>query len=360
LTLFANQPTLPVEAIPASVSAGQYGPEREKGMSDNSLNPAVAAARASRELQEFEAKIVEAAVTASEEDKVAAQAIADSGEITSVETINPIVAAILFVELNKYNRDFSLAKAHAYARQMRLGYWRLVHQGLAFYPNKKLADGQHRLAAIFLSGMTLQFTVFRNFEEDAMQAIDTGKRRTAGDAFGITGLVARDHAKIAGAMVDRVMKYEALRSEAKRINPSIYEQEAWAKEHKAMLLASLALMDRIVKGDPVLTKPEVGTMALAMVLGGYELGQTEGYLTDVLESIGRYADSPAVDLHRQLLKAKNAASAKGKLTNEEKMALTFKGAALYVQGLTTGGLRWKPGKEPLPAPVPPIVLAAAD
>lgn len=312
-----------------------------------------------REMQEFEAKTLSLASNATPEEQATARQIVDKSDICTVESLTPVVAAILFLELNKHNRDFSLSKAHAYAHQMRLGYWRLIHQGLAFYPDRKLADGQHRIAAVVLSGSTQRFTVFRNFERDALEAIDTAKRRTAGEAFGITGLISKDDSKIAGSIVETVMKYEAMRLEAKSIQPSIYEQKDWAMKYLSQLKTALALINRVVKGDPVLTKPEVGSIALAMILGGYAEDVAETYLNDVLQSVGRYPDSPAVDLHRQFLKSKERSAAKGKLNKDEKLALAFKGAALYADRLATGGLRWKKGKEPLPAPVPPTPVAKA-
>ena len=269
-----------------------------------------------------------------------------------------MISAILFVDFNKHNRDFSLSKAQSYAQQMQLGYWRLVHQGIAFYPSKKLADGQHRIAAVFLSGTTQAFTVFRNFSEDAMEAIDTGKRRTAGDAFGITGLVPRQYSKVAGAIVDTVMKYESLRLHAKSISPSIYEQKDWAKAHLNELMAALLITETLTKGDPVLTKAEAGSIVLAMLIGGYTREFVEGWVGDVLQGMGRYQDSPAVDLFRQYTKAKEGASPKGKLTREEKLALAFKGALYFYNHAATGGVKWKKGKEPLPPPVPPARNAA--
>lgn len=315
---------------------------------------------ANRDMMEFDAKVLQLVSLATAEDKAtAARIVDDPASICSVESISPTIAAVLFLELNKHNRDFSLSKAHAYAQQMRLGYWRLIHQGIAFYSDRKLADGQHRLAATILSGTTQRFTVFRNFEKDALEAIDTSKRRTAGEAFGITGLIAKDDSKIAGSIVESVMKYEIRRLEAKTVTPSIYEQKDWAMKHIASLRDALAMTHRIVKGDPVLSKPEVGSIALALILGGYTDESVESYLNDVLQSVGRYPESPAIDLHKQYLKAKERSNIKGKLSKEEKMALAFKGANLYVLGQTTGGLRWKAGKEPLPAPVPPAPVAKA-
>lgn len=327
-------------------------------MSETTEKPTVSLVN--RDMLEFDAKVLQLVSLATVEEKAAAARIVDDPtSICSVESISPVIAALLFLELNKHNRDFSLSKAQAYAQQMRLGYWRLIHQGIAFYQDRKLADGQHRLAAVILSGTAQRFTVFRRFEKDALEAIDTSKRRTAGEAFGITGLIAKDDSKIAGSVVESVMKYETRRLEAKSVAPSIYEQKDWAMKHIGSLRDAMAMTHRIVKGDPVLTKPETGAIALALILGGYTTESVEAYLTDVLQSIGHYPDSPTIDLHKQFLKSKERSAAKGKLTKEEKMALAFKGAGLYAEGLTTGGLRWKAGKEPLPAPVPPASVAKA-
>jgi hypothetical protein len=212
---------------------------------------------------------------------------------------------------------------------------------------------------VFLSGTTQQFAVFRNFSEDAMQAIDVGKRRTAGDAFGLTKLVAKDASKIAATIVTDVMKYEHRRLHTKSISPSIYEVQDWAKANLIAGHTALEVVERVVKGDPVMSKGDAGAIALGLLLGGYNNNFVEGYLADIMQSLGRYPDSPVIDLHRQFLKSKERSAAKGKLTKEEKLALAFKGASLFAQQLATGGLRWKAGKEPLPAPVPPAAMAQA-
>jgi hypothetical protein len=119
------------------------------------------------------------------------------------------------------------------------------------------------------------------------------------------------------------------------------------------------MTNRLSKGDPVLTKPEVGAIALGLLLGGYNENIVEMYLSDILDALGRYPESPAVDLHRQFRKAKETTAKAKTISKEEKLALSFKGAALYVNKHSTAGLRWKVGKEPMPAPVPPEALADA-
>ncbi|WP_277214004.1 hypothetical protein, partial [Isoptericola croceus] len=86
-----------------------------------------------------------------------------------------------------HNRNFGLAKAKFYADAMKRGEWKLIHQGLAFYPDGKIADGQHRLAAVAISGTTQKFVMFPNFQDGDVDAIDVGKARSAGDAVQLLG-----------------------------------------------------------------------------------------------------------------------------------------------------------------------------
>lgn len=325
-------------------------------------DPAAPASPINRELMEFLAKVADLVANATPAERTAARRVIERDDVAkdvqTVETLTPVIAAIIFHENNVHNRDFSLSKAQAYAHQMRLGYWKLVHQGIAFYVDKKLADAQHRLAAVVLSDTEQRFYVCRNFDHDALEAIDTAKRRTAGEAFGITGLISKEESKVAGSMVESVMKYESLRLHAKSIAPSIYEQKDWATQHLDELKTSLQIANEVHRGDPVLTKPEIGSIVLGMIVNGYDPELTKDFLTNLMQSTG-YQESPTIDLYRQFLKAKESANPKGRLTKEEKMALAFKGAAIFAKRASTGGLRWKKGKEPLPAPVPPTVVASA-
>lgn len=319
-----------------------------------------------RDITDFQTRILEAAAGAAPADQTAVKRIIDCPTQQTVETITPSAASILFVETNKHNRDFALAKALRYAEQMKKGYWHLHHQGLAFYPNKSLADGQHRLAAVFLSGTVQPFSVFRDFEEAALEAIDIGTKRTSADAFGITQVVAKDDAVIAGPVVETVMKYEGKRLQGKTVVPSIYEQKDWATARMTPLQESVDMSKRLVRGrDSVLTKVEVASIALNLLLGGYELEFIESFVTDVLQSMVRYEGSPTVDLYRQYLKAKQGRGSTVKMSREDKLALAFRGASLAYRKATTS-VKWRPGKEPLPSPSPPplpvrnVVLAAAE
>lgn len=68
--------------------------------------------------------------------------------------------------------------------------WRLTHQGIAFYDDLTLADGQHRLAAISESGKSIKMMVTTGVPKDidTVLAVDCGKSRTVIDSNFISGL----------------------------------------------------------------------------------------------------------------------------------------------------------------------------
>jgi len=71
------------------------------------------------------------------------------------------------------------------------GLFRLTHQGIAFYADGVLADGQHRLNAIVDAGVGVWINVTWNMPRDNADAIDRGTTRTH-----------RDHLKFSGFDVD--------------------------------------------------------------------------------------------------------------------------------------------------------------
>lgn len=103
---------------------------------------------------------------------------------TQIETITPEIAKE-YLSHNTANRNLRGRTLETMVRDMKCGNWKLTHQGIAFDSSGNLVDGQHRLTAVALSGVTVRMMVTRNVEDDAIMNIDTGMGRTVGDALKI-------------------------------------------------------------------------------------------------------------------------------------------------------------------------------
>jgi hypothetical protein len=69
------------------------------------------------------------------------------------------------------------------AADMAAGRWQLTHQGIAIGPNGEVIDGQHRLHAVVLSGVTVMMLVTYNVPVESVTVIDVPILRQVKDAF---------------------------------------------------------------------------------------------------------------------------------------------------------------------------------
>jgi hypothetical protein len=104
----------------------------------------------------------------------------------SIMAITPATARV-WLESNTRNRNPSMRLVKKYATDMRDGNWSTTHQGIAFFENGELADGQHRLLAIIDSNCTVDMMVTTDIPAEVCKDIDMNRPRSAHDAIKITG-----------------------------------------------------------------------------------------------------------------------------------------------------------------------------
>lgn len=113
-----------------------------------------------------------------------------------VERVSPVTAMRLLSAEPPHGmrqRTRSESYARALSRDMLKNGYALTHQGIATFDDWPL-DGQHRLRAIILSGVTITTPVARYLTRDAalaaLAAIDQHRKRHRGDVLEINGTVA--------------------------------------------------------------------------------------------------------------------------------------------------------------------------
>ena len=98
-------------------------------------------------------------------------------EMTSeIEQIGPDEAR-QYLQQNLSVRLLGDGHVRDLAAQMTGGRWRCTGETLKFDGAGNLIDGQHRLHAVILSGMTVSFLVVRGVEEGSFAVIDQGRKR---------------------------------------------------------------------------------------------------------------------------------------------------------------------------------------
>lgn len=102
---------------------------------------------------------------------------------TQVVQVTPEMAAEWLGNTPSFQRKLRAGVVDQYARDMLAGHWTVTHQGIAIDRKGRLIDGQHRLAAIIKSGLTVAMNVTTDAPPSSYSHIDGGLARNAIDAL---------------------------------------------------------------------------------------------------------------------------------------------------------------------------------
>lgn len=289
-------------------------------------------------------------------DKSNAKKIAN-GTDPRFETISAVEAAVLVTEYNAKNRDLSIAKVYGYRDAMNRGEWQVNHQGLAFYGDGIIADGQHRLFALTVSSLGEQvFMVTPNFSENAIHTIDVAKARNAGDALQLLGVT---DAKIKATIAKSAMPVIHMIEEGTIMrNITVKQVEDFVNANAELFDWAVNIGRETHRGvsDPCLSERDAAEVCLLLSLGGYPKGWTMSFIAALQQGLAPYANAPHLYLARRLARAKLSEKNKDKLTSKEKRALLLKGAYLAATEQGVAKVAWNPRKEAFPTNKPPSMV----
>jgi hypothetical protein len=119
------------------------------------------------------------------------QQAAVDGAFTEKYLVTPQMAQN-WLQTNENNRRVQQDRVKLYAAAMARGGWHFTHQGIAFYEDGRLADGQHRLLAIVLSGASVWMNVTYGLKLPAATAVDAGRPRNLTNAMHFMGMDTRN------------------------------------------------------------------------------------------------------------------------------------------------------------------------
>lgn len=154
-----------------------------------------------------------------------------SSIVTEIMLVTPKLAKKWLEETNTNNRRIASMKVMAMAAAIERGEWHLTHQGIAFYEDDSLADGQHRLSAIVKADKPVRCMVTYGLPKQAHAGIDEGK----------IGRNLQDRMTFLGRNLQRLELaiYRNLWSELRRQKLGL---ECWDEHHPQSDLEAFAAM----------------------------------------------------------------------------------------------------------------------
>ena len=106
---------------------------------------------------------------------------------------------------NTHNRNLREKVVISYARDMEAGRWAENGEAIKFGADGTLLDGQHRLNALALAGVTLPMLVITGLANATQETMDAGAKRRTADAFGLRG---ETNAPVLSSITKRVWMWE--------------------------------------------------------------------------------------------------------------------------------------------------------
>jgi hypothetical protein len=119
----------------------------------------------------------------------------------SEAVVNPDTAQSMLSHNTGNFRPVNAARVKRYASDMLSGRWIYAGDPIRFDKNGKLIDGQHRLAAIVLSGVAVQMLIIRGVEQEAESVIDKGQPRKNASWLHHAGIKNATHAAAIAKMI---------------------------------------------------------------------------------------------------------------------------------------------------------------
>lgn len=211
-------------------------------------------------------------------------------EITvEVVEIGPEFAEQLLAR-NSGNRKIRKGRVASLAKSMIDGRWMLNGEAIKIAEDGRLLDGQHRLAAIVASGVTIRTLLIRNVVEEAFMTMDSGLNRTPGDALGVEA-----NAGSIATLVNLVIRYEAgnpLASQGVPI-PRTETYDRFTLDPERFTECTAAANRASFRFKPH-NRTYVGLLL-------FKVPESEAFLEAVTSGVGLEAGSPALALRNYLI-----------------------------------------------------------
>lgn len=115
---------------------------------------------------------------------------------TVLTFVTPQMASNWLANNNEGNRSVRQGEVNLFASEIASGGYEPTHQGIGFYGDATLADGQHRLLGIVKAGIGIWINVTTGLKRRANHKIDNGIPRTPKDALHFMG-VKTDQKRVA-------------------------------------------------------------------------------------------------------------------------------------------------------------------
>lgn len=289
----------------------------------------------------FDQAIAESVARVTLRDRASAKEIAEGDEEYIRIPISSIEAAAIYDRHNGRNRELSIPKVLQYKDAMLRHEWKYTPQGIAFDTDGRLVDGQHRITALALTDMALDFLVVRKVDRTVIDAIDQSKPRRASEALQIAGISrAGEKERIARAALEYTSKVDK-----HPMRPTIIQIERYVTSHDLELNRALEYgkMSVFGKSEACMSETLAATIAYLFIIGEWDEQVISNFLDVLQGGVDKRENGVIVPAARILALAKRKENKKDTLTRDQQIATVLKAAQHWIRDESVA--RFRPVKK---------------
>lgn len=258
----------------------------------------------------------------------------------AVELIGPTEAKTL-LEGNVHNRKYSPAITQRLVRDMTEGHWIENAETVQVSATGVLLNGQHRLRAIVITGLTLPFVVARDVLDEAQETIDIGRKRTLGDVLHLRGV---QNARTLASVVRRTYELDVMRMlESGGGSATVQQLLQYSDDHPG--IPEALPVAQSATDSPLRYTPSIAG-ALWYMQTTIDPDAANEFWSRLLGGHGLSADNPLLALRNRLVQ--DVSAKPRRMPVHVRGAYTIKGWNAWRAGEKAKRIVWDPAHEKYP------------
>lgn len=252
----------------------------------------------------------------------------------NVVDITPDMATRL-LDLNTKNRPLDKSRAYRMGNAIKRGEWQLNGDTVRISTSGVLLDGQHRLYAIELSGITVKTILIEDLPDDVFKTIDTNSRsRMPGDILAMDNVKYYNSVAAAAHLYIRYTNSGHPYNNNGRVQPTVQQVLKVVEDNPKLVDAAES-----IGPDMWLKKFVTSSVAIFAYYVFQQDNEKMGslFFSKLTTGIDLTAGCPILALRDRLITEK--ASSKTKISKAYKLALIFKAYKLFKKNISVKYLR---------------------
>ncbi len=162
----------------------------------------------------------------------------------SFMSITPALAVLCLARMGR-NRNIVRNSLERIKRKLETGEWVQVHQGIAFYFNGKFYDGQHRMAAVVETGVTMpNVSISVNMPLNAYKGTDRGTSKSPDHLIQIMGYDIKNYGGVLKSIIVGVSGPSRQVDDAEliKIAPRVHEGAKFVMKYLRSTIKGMAIV----------------------------------------------------------------------------------------------------------------------